>query len=256
MDKSDWIKRVSDEGLALEQAPEAFREDHDVVFQALQNNGLALQFASPALRSDGGLVWTAVENHGMAIRFATTRLRDDPILADLALVGDPFSLRYLSKNLRSDVHIILSAVRKDPAAFKYATKDARADRSIVSEVIDCDGRALRYAEKILRSDPKLIELSEQSMDRIWRRKWDSAAGKELVSFAMEKGFLLDADIERMLPTYVLSRHERMLVADTIRHDVGVDTFPVAPSDDQRRATMNGLVEQAFKDFISGADMDS
>jgi hypothetical protein len=256
VDKKDWIKCVSEDGLALEQAPEAFRCDDEVVFKALQNNGLALQFASPALRADRGLVWTAVSNNGMAIRFAAAKLRDDPMLADLALVGEPLSLRFLSKNLRCDVQIILSAVRKDPEAFRYATKVARADRYIVAEVVDCDGRALRYAEKTLRRDPGLIELSEQSIARIRRRVFDPDASRKLISYAMKKGFLLDSDIEKMLPTYVLSRHERMLVADTIRHDVGVDTFPVIPSDAERRATMNGLVEKAFKDFISPETLES
>lgn len=256
MDKKDWIKRVSDDGLVLQLAPEAFRSEEDIVFEALRSNGLALQFTAPALRGDRGLVWTAVSNNGMAIRFATAKLRDDPILADLALVGEPLSLRYLSKNLRSDVHIILSAVRQDPEAFRYATKDARADRSIVAEVVDCDGRALRYAEKAWRCDPGLIELSEQSMDRIRRRVLDPGASKKLVAFAMKKGFLLDSDIEKMLPAYVLSHHERMLMADIIRHDVGVDTFPVVPSDDERSATINGMRAKAFRAVISGEDLDN
>lgn len=256
MDKKDWIKSVSEDGLSLEQAPEAFRGDEDIVFEALRNNGLALQFAASALRADRGLAWTAVSNNGMAIRFATAKLRDHPILADLALVGDPLSLRYLSKNLRSDLQTILSAVRKDPEAFRCAAKDARADKSIVAEVVDCDGRALRYAERKLRSDPELMELSERSLARIGRRKWDSEASKTLVSFAVKRGFLLNSDIEDMMPTYVLSRHERMLVADLIRNDVHVDTFPVVPTEDERCASMNGILAGNFEEFISDGRLEN
>ena len=68
----------------LEFAP-AFKNDKDVVLEAVRSCGVSLQFASEACQNDKDIVLTAMQQNGYGLQFASEALRDDEEIVSAAV---------------------------------------------------------------------------------------------------------------------------------------------------------------------------
>jgi len=80
LEREHTLREVLRDGLSLQYAPDALKNDYDVVKAAVQTDGRALQYASDTLRNDKLIVLAAVMNDSSAITFASDELRNDPSL--------------------------------------------------------------------------------------------------------------------------------------------------------------------------------
>ena len=115
----------------LEQLPEYFRNDSDIVHTAVLQNGRALKYASDKLKGNRVIVHAAVLQNGLA-------------------------LEYASNDLKGDHKIVYAAVSQDGLALKYASGDLKGDRAIVHRAVLQNGIALRYASGNLQVDRELF----------------------------------------------------------------------------------------------------
>ena len=105
MDKKEAINKVKEYGMDLEQLPEKFKKDKDVVLEAVLNAGEAIQFADPKLKLDKKITLAAVKTSAYALEHVDDKFRGmiggDGRFADDYQVIDSRDDKYKDYNKKS-----------------------------------------------------------------------------------------------------------------------------------------------------------
>ena len=75
--KTYWQKTVQQHGIALEDAPEQFKKDKEIVMAAVARHGWAFEFASEEFKRDKDFVLEMVKTDGTALNYAADAVRGD-----------------------------------------------------------------------------------------------------------------------------------------------------------------------------------
>ena len=87
----------------LEDLPDQYRDDREIVLAALQEESeQVLEFASPRLRADFEIVLKAVRVDGLNLMYASDELRDAEEIVLAAVNNYGGALKYASKRLQQD----------------------------------------------------------------------------------------------------------------------------------------------------------
>ena len=62
--KNPFLTKVKKDGMQLKDAPNALKNDKDVVLAAVMQNGMSLQYADSTLRRNEKIVTAAIQNNG------------------------------------------------------------------------------------------------------------------------------------------------------------------------------------------------
>ncbi|MGR3912318.1 MAG: DUF4116 domain-containing protein [Candidatus Rhabdochlamydia sp.] len=172
---------VQKDGLALERASEALKNNKQIVLAAVKNNWQALKYANDKLKDDPDVVLAAIEKSGYALEYASARLKNDkefilPILkkhdwtfefisdelkddlniARIVLEEDGWALQYVSERLKKDKPFILNTLERVEDGLEYVSEAFQDDLDIVLLSIKKSGREFRYASERLRNDPTIV----------------------------------------------------------------------------------------------------
>ncbi|EFC38981.1 hypothetical protein NAEGRDRAFT_59370 [Naegleria gruberi] len=193
-------------------SPEDFLIEKELVLGCVKQNGMSLEYAL-SFRNDFEIVMEAITQNSNAIMYASTKLlNDQQIIYQVALMSEPqdaiknlsltseelknnreFMLKimelkgqalcciphfnndkemvlkavknygnalyYSCENLRNDKDVIIEAMNTDGGSFSYASEELKKDRHIVTEAIKRDGNNLGYACKALRNDLEIVSLA-------------------------------------------------------------------------------------------------
>lgn len=102
-------------GSILEFAPQVWKNNRELVLQAVQTKGRALQYASETLKNDKELALAAIETH-------------------------PENFKYISKSLQSDKDI-LNAIQKKPfIAYRHWPRYLQKDKNLFLKIVSDDYR--------------------------------------------------------------------------------------------------------------------
>jgi Domain of unknown function (DUF4116) len=112
-DRDFMLAAVKQDGLALEDANEQFKDDREVVLAAVQQNGWALEDASEQFKEDRDFMLAAVQRNGLALRFASEQLKDDREVVLAAVQQNGLVLRDASEQLKGDREVVLAAVQQN-----------------------------------------------------------------------------------------------------------------------------------------------
>ena len=138
------------------EAPEAARQDREVMLAAAGKNGYALQFASAELKADRAVVLQAVTQEGLALRFASAELKADRAVVWQAVTQDGLALLSASAELKADRAMVLHAVAQNGFALSYASEELKADCTVVMQAVAQCGYALRFASAELKADRVVV----------------------------------------------------------------------------------------------------
>lgn len=138
--------------------PEDYRGDNDVVLAAVKQNGLALQYADDALKNDKVIVFAAVAQDGKALQFATDDWNKDKTLVLLALETGYWGFLYADKALKEDFEVALATVKQHGMALQQLTPKLQSNEAIVKAAVWQNSNALRYASKDLQNNTQLRAL--------------------------------------------------------------------------------------------------
>jgi hypothetical protein len=106
------LKKVSENGLCLRDAPSRFKKDDSVVLEAVLQNGLALQYASVGPRKNYAIVLAAIMQNELAFKYADSTLKSNLDFLLLIIKESPFS------NFRCIYDIYLDEILENaPAEF-------------------------------------------------------------------------------------------------------------------------------------------
>ncbi|KAG2393218.1 hypothetical protein C9374_009795 [Naegleria lovaniensis] len=113
-DRNFFLRVVTSCGMYLGMTTsQNFRNDREIVLQAVQQNGRALMFASEALKKDLEIVWTAIANEKEAFSNVSQSLLSDKsfvlqLIRQERLAG---VLNFVPPELRNDRQVVMEAMQ-------------------------------------------------------------------------------------------------------------------------------------------------
>ena len=75
MDKKEALKIVQESGRELENLPDEFKKDYEIVLEAVKNHGSALEYADDSLKKDKEIVLIAVKQDTSALQYAADNIK-------------------------------------------------------------------------------------------------------------------------------------------------------------------------------------
>jgi len=108
-----------------------FRNDKNVVLNAVIQNGMALEYASTSLKADPGIVIAACDSNGNALQFASSGLRSTKMIVCIAAKRTPASLKYAEGGLNQDRDCLIAATHWDKNSANSATNSENTSKKII-----------------------------------------------------------------------------------------------------------------------------
>jgi len=161
----ECIKKLHESPWALKYVnPIHWRDDMDLVSQALDEDGMLFEFLPDDYKCNKKLALIALKNAPESIMFFSEELRDDASIVKKALRSDTEQLlSFVSERLRDDYDIVYKAVSVDGLNLQYASTKLQDNREIVLRAIKEYGGSLEYASERLQKDMELIDLAHSHM---------------------------------------------------------------------------------------------
>ena len=158
MDKKEALKLVQKSGYELENLPEEFKKDKDIVLEAVKQNGRALEYAVGSLKKDKEIVLEAVKSSGRSFDYVDESLKKDKdIILEAVKQYHEDALKHIGVDLKKDKKFILELVKNNGQHLKFADKSLKKDKEIVDAAIEQDESAIQYADKSFKKDSKITQ---------------------------------------------------------------------------------------------------
>ena len=154
MDKKEALKLVQESGHELENLPDEFKKDKEIVLAALKEDGSALQYANKKLKADKEVVLAALKQDGLALKYADKKLRADKEVVLAALKQEVSAHQYIDKKLKGNKDIVLAGKIDDDLLNDMAEllfKNFNSDDGLIIETdIDIiDGEPIKGTARIM-----------------------------------------------------------------------------------------------------------
>ena len=204
MDKKEALKIVKESGYELENLPEEFKKDKDVVLAAIKQGGSNLQYADESLKKDKEIVLEAVKQEGYALEYAGESLKKDREIVLEAVKQYANALEYADDSLKKDRDVVLEAVKQNGVAFEYADESLKQDKEIILIAIKDYGAALEYADDSLKKDKEIVLIAVKQDGNALQYADDSLKkDKEIVREAVRRSNEAIQYIDESLKEYFL-----------------------------------------------------
>ena len=186
MTKQEAIDLVNKRGSELQNLPENFKDDKDIVMAAISNSSDAFEYASDRLRSDrectilalkvfylgqegifcNNLQYVSSEDlkndkeilkiaaagHDQAIMHFPEKWKNDKELLEIILSKkiDELAFSCFPESYRDDKEIAIKAINDAPYCFQYLTERLRDDEEIVMQAINRETCCYQYISERLK----------------------------------------------------------------------------------------------------------
>ncbi|MDO4485532.1 MAG: DUF4116 domain-containing protein [Bacillota bacterium] len=179
------LKLMEKDGSMFKYLPKEFRNDKDILYEAIRNCPEAFRYASPEIKTDRGFAISVISaDYDYFVQYASPEIRNDKKLAELyaSLHGDYIqhfseeirsnrdvierciefndisanAYAHATNDLRADKSLTLKAVREIGTLLKYASDELKADRDVVMEAVKESAEAFNYASNTLKADKQFV----------------------------------------------------------------------------------------------------
>lgn len=133
--KEEAIQKIKDGSDFSDSLFDDFRNDREVVLEAVKGAGRDIRFANPELRADEDIYITALKQDGSALEYLSPQAKADKTLVLLAIQTFGRALFFASQELKADKEVVLEAIKKDGWAFTDASEKLVADKELAIEAI-------------------------------------------------------------------------------------------------------------------------
>ena len=101
-EKETILKKISLGEINFEDLESKFRQERDIVIEALKHDRWALLYAADKFKKDKDIVLRTVKNNGLALELADDNLRGDRNIVLHAVKHCGYALKYASNKLQQD----------------------------------------------------------------------------------------------------------------------------------------------------------
>eukprot|EP00759_Apiculatamorpha_spiralis_P050474 PhF_6_TR477/c0_g1_i1/m.218 len=140
-----------------EPSYDPYRNNPDIVKEAVSHHGHSLQYAHEDLKSHKGIVLAAVRNDGFALRHVKdTALLSDVDIITAAVLQRSSSFKFADVSLKANRTFVLSLVRKKGDVIQYAAEELKGDVEIATEAVVTSPVAYRYVAQSLHKNRSFV----------------------------------------------------------------------------------------------------
>eukprot|EP00439_Symbiodinium_sp_Y106_P051932 s2555_g6.t3 len=136
-DKSFMLQALQYSGFALQFASQALRCDREVVLEAVRKDGCSIRHAFyQAFREEFDIVKEAVANDWRALQFASSEMKKNKEIALVAIEQSWEAVRLFDEELQGDYAIMDAAVSQHGEALRFASETLRANPVLVRKAAE------------------------------------------------------------------------------------------------------------------------
>lgn len=137
--------------------------DKKFVLELVKISGRTLQYAYEPFRDDEEVVLEAVTSY-RAFEFASNRLKHNEDFLVRVLDKNPSCLAYAPARYREDKTLVAALMKKHPYVYRYAKEDIRLDFALAVEALSGDVRIYSYVPKKLRESKRFLDEIERLIE--------------------------------------------------------------------------------------------
>lgn len=181
--RDEAVEYVKKDGLGLADLQEIYRNDKEIVLNAIADNGLALQYASSELRNDRIVVLAAVLHCPDALLYASETMQNDRIV--MMAIENRYSFPSKAPDeLRNNREMIIALAYKDPMkAIRTASPAIKDDKEVAMIIVKNDGYALCEISDRLRGDKDIVLAAVKSTSGVLQYASNELRNDKEVFFA-------------------------------------------------------------------------
>jgi hypothetical protein len=142
---------VKSHGYLLCRLPEHFKDDEDVILEAINSYAFSLNYASKKSKDNKKLALAAVKLKPDMLEVISKRLCEDKEVVLEAVKVDGKAVNY-APNLWSDKEVMLEAAKTNINVLQYLGQDLVGDKEIALAAYKCDKFAYQYFTKELKQE--------------------------------------------------------------------------------------------------------
>lgn len=128
-EKQEMLGIVRKNGLHLQYAWEQYRDDRDVVKEAIIQNGNSLQYANPRFKNDKDLIKLAIKNKADAVKHINAQLQSDREFWIECIRINGKVIKHLPRTMAADRDMALEAIPKMAVCCFFLKPSRRTRRS-------------------------------------------------------------------------------------------------------------------------------
>ncbi|MFM7684286.1 MAG: DUF4116 domain-containing protein, partial [Bacteroidota bacterium] len=163
---------VKSTGRAISLLDSKFLSDRELVLLASKTYGAVLELC-PQFKDDKEIVSEALKNNGRMLEFTGSKMRSKRAIVELAIQSNGLALEFADEKLKKDKEIIKKAILKNPGAFEFANSALRRNKKYVLELLNDCTCNLSGIDSILLVDEeimKFVNLEITIGDQVWMNR--------------------------------------------------------------------------------------
>ena len=129
---SEYIQEIKYDPKKLAELPFEFKNDNDIVSEALEIDGKTLKYASDKIKDNKEMVLKAIENDALAYNYASNILKNDSDIIIAVLKKNGAMLKYIPEQFKDNEIYFNIALNNNPLAYCYTSLRLR---SIISNAV-------------------------------------------------------------------------------------------------------------------------
>lgn len=176
--KNKIIKKIKEGASFKSKVFDLFRNDKEVIFEALKVDSRAFQYASHELKDDPDFVKEVI-----------TRTHDSFNLAKEALKANGQNYYEISKHLKMDRELLLAAIESKipfPWVLKCASDEIKSDKEFVLKFLKMEGRVVVHASDEIKAICQGLDPAEALEKAINAEKLSTDLQKSLANSQSNK----------------------------------------------------------------------
>ena len=150
-DYETMFHAVSLNGISLEYASDALRDNNVIATVALSNNTWSVEFMSSRIKADRKLMLKAVKKNGAILGYLP-HFAHDKVFAKAAVRENGANMQYLSGKMRNDKEIALIGISNNNYCVRFLSDELKNDKEIAIASLSQSENQLTW----LSSDVKML----------------------------------------------------------------------------------------------------
>jgi len=159
MEKHEILKALNTKKIRLKDLVKKFRNDKEIVLEAIARNNEDYNYASKELQQDEDVILAALNNDLPVSKIIDITGPEIFIRGEFlteSIYNNAETFRFLSKELQEDRDFILEMANVNGGIIKFLNEEFQHDREIILTAVKTAGWALEFALEKFKNDKELV----------------------------------------------------------------------------------------------------
>ena len=163
-DRDIVFEAIKCNNIVYDDLPDKFRGDIDIIFKMIQNKKINFEILPEYLKNDREFMLKLIRIFGKYMKYASDGLKENKDFVLDAIKIDSYSMKFVSENLKKDKEFMWTAIQIDPYIFTFADQILKDDREYVLKLVKRDPRVFEYAKDYHKDKEFILEVLKISRE--------------------------------------------------------------------------------------------